>query len=198
MYQQRYINNSALTYTKTTIIRMLRGYIYNSENYAHLLDDTKITVEDIKKCKVYDGYANILTEFPMCVVTGTNGTMNMIGLGDFKQEQTNEFGDIIGYLYGGTYNFNINLEIAALTSYQADFLSDFFVNALRMYLYRKLEAEGILIINQVNYGGQQVINEKNNQIFIPTISFPVWTQWNQYIDLLDLKNINLEIDTKEE
>lgn len=185
------MNNKALLYTKTIIVQFLRGYIYNSENYAHLLTD-KITIEDIKKIQVYDSTPDVLTNFPMVVISGSNGDINNFGLADFKQEQYNEFGDIMGYLYGGNYNFNLTMELATLSSYSNEFISDFLVNALRIYLYRKLEAKGILITS-VKYNGDSTVTDKNNIIYISNIGLTVWNQWSEYIDLLDVKNVNVEI-----
>ena len=190
-------NKTALQYTKETIVKYLRAYIYNAENYSHFLDNNKITVEDIKKCKVYDGTPDVLTNFPMVVISGANGNIQSAGLSDFKQEQYNEFGDVIGYLYGGWYDLNLTLECATLSSYQSEFFEDFLVHALRIYLYRPLEQSGILI-KQVNYNGENTVNDKNNIIFVSNISIQVWTQWSEYIDLLDLKGVNLEFDVTNE
>ena len=185
------VNKYALKYTKESIVQVLRGYIYNSENYQHLLDD-KIGIEDIKKLKVYDGTPDVLTDFPMAVISGTSGQMQALGLGDFKQEQTNEYGDIIGYLYGGSYTFNLTLECATLSSFQDEFFSDFLVHALRVYLYRILEKKGI-IVQSINYNGSNTVNDKNNIIFVSNTQLTVFTQWSEYVDLLDLKNISIEI-----
>lgn len=187
------MNKKALLYTKTTIVEFLRGYIHNSENYAHLLTD-KITIEDIQKIKVYDTTPDVLTDFPIVVISGSNGDINNFGLADFKQEQRNQFGDIIGYLYGGNYNFNLTMELATLSSYSNEFIYDFLVNALRIYLYRPLEAKGILITS-VKYNGDSTVMDKNNVIYISNIGFTVWNQWSEYIDLLDIKNVKIDIDT---
>ena len=186
------MNNKALLYTKTTIVNFLRGYIYNEDNYKHLLPDN-ISIEDIKNIKIYDGTPDVLTNFPMVVISGSNGDIQSLGLADFKQEQYNKFGDVIGWLYGGTYNFNITLELATLSSFMNEFLSDFLVNALRIYLYRKLEKKRI-IITSVKYNGDSTVNDKNNIIFISNIGFSTWNQWEEYVDLLNVKNIKVEID----
>jgi hypothetical protein len=186
------LNNKALLYTKTTIVQYLRGYIHNSSNYEHLLTD-KITVEDIKKIKIYDTTPDVLIDYPIVVISGSSGDIQQLGLGDFKQEQRNQFGDIIGYLYGGTYNFNLTVELATLSSYQNEFISDFIINALRIYLYRKLEAKGILILN-AKYNSDSTVMEKNNVIYVSNMGISVWNQWNEYIDLLDIKNVNIDID----
>ncbi len=190
-------DKTALQYTKETVVKYLRGYIYNSENYARFLEDKKITVEDVKKCKVYDGTPDVLTDFPMIVISGANGNIQSLGLSDFKQEQYNEFGDIIGYLYGGCYELSLTLECATLSSYQSEFFQDFLIHALRIYLYRPLERAGILI-KQVAYNGENTVNDKNNIIWVSNISLQVWTQWSEYIDLLDLKEVNLEFDVTNE
>ena len=191
------ISKTAIEYTKETIVQYLRAYIYNSENYARFLNPDKITSEDVKKCKVYDGTPDVLTNFPMVVISGANGNMQSAGLSDFKQEQYNEFGDVIGYLYGGWYDFTLTLECATLSSYQSEFFQDFLIHALRVYLYRPLEQAGILIKN-INYNGENTTNDKNNIIFVSNISIQVWTQWSEYIDLLDLKEVNLEFDVTNE
>lgn len=187
--------NKALLYTKTTIVKFLRGYIYNPENYIYLLNDN-ISVDDIKKIKVYDGTPDVLTDFPMVVISGSNGDIQNLGLADFKQEQRNRFGDITGYLYGGIYNFNLTMELATLSSYQNEFISDFLVNALRIYLYRKLEAKGVLITS-VKYNNESTVMDKNNVIYISNIGLNTWNQWNEYIDLLDVKNVNIDIPDEE-
>jgi hypothetical protein len=188
-------DKKALLYTKTTIVNFLRGYIYNSENYAHLLPD-KITVEDIQAIKVYDGTPDVLTDFPMVVISGTTGNVQQLGLADFKQEQYNKFGDIIGYLYGGNYTFSLTMECASLSSYMNEFLADFLVSALRIYLYRKLEQKGILI-TQINYNGDSTVMDKNNVIYISNIGFSTFNQWSEYIDLLDIKNVTIDMDVED-
>lgn len=186
------MRQKALLYTKTTLVQFLRGYIHNSENYEHLLTD-KITVDDIKKIKVYDTTPDVLVDYPIVVISGGSGDIQSLGLADFKQEQYNQFGDVIGYLYGGTYNFNLTMEVATLSSYQHEFISDFLVEALRIYLYRKLEAKGIVILD-MKYNSESTLNEANNVIFISNISLTIWSQWNQFVDLLDIKNVKIDID----
>lgn len=186
------MKQNALLYTKTTLVRFLRGYIHNAENYEHLLND-KITVDDIKQLQIYDTTPDTLISYPISVISGSNGDIQPLGLGDFKQEQYNQFGDVIGYLYGGTYTFNLTLELATLSSYHTEFISDFLVNALRIYLYRKLEAKGILITS-VKYNSDSTLMDKNNVVFLSNIGLSVWNQWNYYVDLLDIKNVNIDID----
>ena len=186
------MQKKALFYTRTTLVKYLRGYIHNESNYQHLLND-KITVEDIKKIKVYDTTPDVLIDYPIVVISGSNGDVQQLGLGDFKQEQYNQFGDIIGYLYGGTYTFNITIELSTLSSYQNEFISDFIINALRIYLYRKLEAAGILIMS-AKYNSDSTVMDKNNVIYISNMGITVWNQWNEYIDLLDIKNVKIDIE----
>ena len=193
------LQKSAVAYTKDTIIRMLRGYIYNKENYErlihHPLYQNKINVEDLHSIKVYDGTPDVLTDFPMAVLSGGTGDIQSAGLADFKQEQYNEFNEVVGYVYGGTYTLNFTLELATLSSFQDECITDFLVHALRVYLYRKLEAAHILL-QSVKYEGTKTINDKNNIIFVSNIGITTWTQWSEYVDLLDLQAINLDIKTE--
>lgn len=192
------MEKTAVLYTKETIVRMLRGYIYNTENYAHLLNNRiykdKITVDDLHSIKVYDANPDVLTDFPFAVLSGGSGDIQSAGLADFKKEQYNQFNEVIGYVYGGMYTLNFTLELATLSSYQDECMSDFLVSALRIYLYRKLEAQGILL-QSVKYNGSNTVNDKNNVIFVSNIGITTWTQWTEYVDLLDLKAINIDMGT---
>lgn len=191
------MQKTAVLYTKETIVKMLRGYIYNKENYAHLLNHPiyhdKVTVDDLHKIKVYDATPDVLTDFPFAVLSGGGGDIQTAGLADFKKERYNSFGEVVGYVYGGMYTLNFTLELATLSSYQDECMSDFLAHALRIYLYRPLEAAGILL-QSVKYNGSNTVNDKNNIIFVSNIGITTWTQWSEYIDLLDLQAINLDIE----
>lgn len=184
-----YLRASALKYTKDVIIMFLRGFLENYDNYR------KFCPKDFSSAKIFDKEPNELREFPLVIVSGGNGQMITGGLQDFAHELTNEYGDLIGYRYGGMYEFNISIDIGTRSTRDRELFSDLIAMALRVHLRRYIEKEGI-IIKDMRYGGESEVPYDSDKVYITSIQFATWSEWYQDIDLLDIGNINISFDGK--
>ena len=74
------VKEQAITNTKNVIIKYIRGYLRNIENYSD------ITSSDFTQAEIYDKQPNELRYFPSILVTSLNGNFITAGLGDFGTE----------------------------------------------------------------------------------------------------------------
>lgn len=179
---------SALKFTKDVLIKYLRMFLANYDNYSSFCskDYSEIAV-------VYDKEPNELREFPLVVITGSSGQVITGGLQDFVEEIYTSQGDLKAYRYGGMYEFNITIDIATKSTLDREQFSDLIAMALRVLIRRYIEREGV-IIKDMRYGGESEVNYDSDKIYISSIQFTTWSQWYQDIDLMDLGKINIDFD----
>ena len=178
---------SALKHTKDVIIKFLRGFLANYDNYS------KFCHKSFSHAIIYDKEPNELRQFPLVIVSGSSGQVITGGLQDFVQELHNEYGDVIGYRYGGMYEFNITLDIGTRSTLDRELFSDLIAMALRVHLRRYIEKEGV-IIKDMRYGGESEAPYDSDKVYVSSIQFTTWSEWYQDIDLLDIDNIKLDFD----
>lgn len=178
---------SALKYTKDAVIKYLRGFLANYENYERFCS------KDFSHAKIFDKEPNELREFPLVIVSGSSGQMITGGFQDFAQEVLNHHGDLIAYRYGGMYEFNISIDIGARSTLDREIFSDLIAMALRVHLKRYIERDGI-IIKDMRYGGESEVPYDSDKVYVSSIQFATWSEWYQDVDLLDVAEINLDFD----
>lgn len=178
---------SALKYTKDVIIKYLRGFLANYENYQNFCP------KDFSQAMIFDKEPNELRQFPLVIVSGSSGQIVTAGLQDFAHEIQNEYGDLLGYRYGGMYEFNISIDIGTKSTKDRELFSDLIAMALRVYLKRYIETDGI-IIKDMRYSGESEVPYDSDKVYVCSIQFATWSEWYQDIDLLDITEINLDFD----
>lgn len=143
---------------------------------------------NFQQIKIWDTEPESLREFPLILIVGGSGDIITSGLGDMAEEIHDLFtGELIAYKYGGMYNFSLTIEIGTRTTLEREFLSDLVTKALRFYLRRKMEEQGVLIQN-VRYGGESATQYDSNHIYIATINIATWSEWYENVDLLPMKD----------
>lgn len=189
---------NGLTKIKTVIISNLRQYFNNTSNYAHLLP-SQITAEIFKEMNIYDTNPEQLETFPMVVISGSNGRMITGGIsGDFASEVYDENGDIEGYLYGGMYEFSIEVEVGTKSTLEREVLMDLVSSALRFSVRRNIERQGVLI-KEMSYGGENKIPYTSDFIYTSTLNLQTFSEWYDYHKLLPITEVgvNLDVETVE-
>ena len=192
-----FIKIKALQYAKENIIKGLNAFIQNSDNYSHIIPD-KLEIENLKNCIVYDTEPKVLENFPMIIVSNGNATIISGGIGnDFVKEITDLNGDLCGYRYGGMYDINITIEVAARSVYEREAITDLIMMALRVYLRRKLEAQGILI-KDTRTNSETSILINSDKIYINNLSLSIWAEWYEDIQLVSpIDNVNITFNVNE-
>lgn len=179
----------ALKRTKDVIIRGLRDFFANPDNYAHLLPE-QLSYDVFQNIVIFDSYAETLTKFPMIVISNASGRMIAGGISnDFAFEKHDANGDLEGYMYGGMYEFSIEVEVGTKTTLERETLMDITTSALRFSLRRRLEYYGILI-KEMSYGGENAIPYNSDMIFTSSMSMQTYSEWYEYFKLLPVKNID--------
>lgn len=170
----------------------MKAYFYNEENYKNEIPQ-QFNIEDIKRCKIYDTEPKELESFPMIILNNGSGGVVNGGLGDISSELYDYNGDLIGYRYGGMYDFSITLEVATRSVYEREFLADLVAMVLRVQLKRQLEADGILI-KDIKFTGESSIMLNSDKIYISNITLSIWSQWYENIEFIPIDNVNLNFD----
>lgn len=179
---------SALKFTKETLIKYLRAFLANYDNYRHFCPKDYSDLAG-----VYDKEPNENRRFPLVVITGSNGQVITGGLQDFVEELHDEYGDLRAYRYGGMYEFNITIDIATRSTLDREQFSDLIAMALRVLVRRYIEKEGI-IIKDMRYGGESEVPYDSDKYYVSSLQFTTWSEWYQDVDLLDIESIKLDFD----
>ena len=105
------LNWRALKHTKDVLISHLRMFYNNYENYQYLLP-MQIDYDHYVNMDIFDTEPQKLRNFPLIILNGSGGKLITTGLSDLASEVYDPRDDnVIGYKYGGIYEFNFNLEI---------------------------------------------------------------------------------------
>lgn len=173
---------------KDAIITGLRAFFNNPDNYAHLLP-RQLSRDVFTNMIIFDSFAEQLTKFPMIVVSNSSGRMIAGGISnDFASEVYAKDGTVEGYLYGGMYEFNIEVEIGTKTTLEREVLMDITTSALRFSLRRRLEYYGV-IIKEMSYGGENATPYNSDMIYTSTMTMQTYSEWYDYYRLLPVKAI---------
>lgn len=182
------LQEKAITKTKDIIIKYLKGFLLNVDNY------NDICSYDFTDCRVFDKEPNELRYFPTILITSASGNFITTGLGDVAQDIYDNYGDIIGYRYAGILELPITVEMATKTTRERDVLSDLIASAIRLLLRRHLEAAGILI-KDMRYVSENEITYDSDKIYISTIQFTCWTEWQKDVNVASpFTNIDVEVE----
>ena len=179
------VKEQAITNTKNIIIKYIRGYLRNIENYSD------ITSSDFTQAEIYDKQPNELRYFPSILVTSLNGNFITAGLGDFGTELYDENGTCIGCRYSGFLELPITIETATRTTPERDVLTDLIIQMLRVEARRQIEAEGLLI-KDARYAGESEIVYENDKVYIASINCTIWLQWYKDISYLKVKELKFD------
>ena len=173
---------------KDAIITGLRAFFNNPDNYAHLLP-RQLSSDVFTDIIIFDSFAEQLTKFPMIVVSNSSGRMIAGGISnDFASEVYGKDGTVEGYLYGGMYEFNIEVEVGTKTTLEREVLMDITTSALRFSLRRRLEYHGV-IIKEMSYGGENATPYNSDMIYTSTLTMQTYSEWYDYYRLLPVKAI---------
>lgn len=180
------LKQNAITQTKDILIKYLRSFLKDRNNYI------KFTDIDCTDSQIIDKQPNTLIKFPTILIIAINGNYIHSGIGDICSELYDELGNCIGYRYSGMLELPVTIELATKTSKERDLLVDLISLALRVILRRQLESAGILI-KDMKYGGESEIQYDSDKIYIATLQFTTWSEWYEDIDLLPLTGIDVDI-----
>lgn len=185
--------------TKDVIITGLRAFFVNKLNYRHLMPPELLVNEDIfTTMNIYDTHPQSLRFFPMLVIAGSGGQMLTGGIGNnFASEVYDDYGNVQGYLYGGFYNFSLEIEAGTRSVLEREVLMDLTVSALKFSLRRRLEYYGILI-KEVSYGGENKLQYDSNHIYTSSLSVQTYSEWYDYFNLLPIKDIKVNMNNKKQ
>ena len=183
-----------LRHVKNTIILGLRAFFTNPLNYRNLLPP-QLPDDAFQYMNIYDGHPQEIGTFPLIVISGSSG--QMIGpsiSNNFASEIYDRNGSVKGYLYGGMYNFNIEVEVGTKTTLEREVLMDITTAAFRFSLRRRMEYHGV-IIKDVNYGGESKIQYDSDYIYTSNISISIYSEWYDYYNLLPIEEITINQKT---
>jgi len=184
------LRSSAIKHTKDIIIKYLKAYLRNYNNYKHYCN------KDYSNVNVYDKEPNDLRSFPTIIISGSGGQVVAGGLSDIVQEIRHpKSNELIGYRYGGMYDFNISIDIGTRSTLDREILTDLVTMALRFQLKRYMEREGILV-KDMRYGSETEIQYDSDKLYISNIQLSTFSEWYQDINLLPLEDLNVEVKMK--
>lgn len=181
------LKQNAITQTKDILIKYLRSFLKDRNNYINITDI------DCSEIQIFDKQPNRLLKFPTILIIAVNGNYINSGIGDICSELYDEFGNCIGYRYSGMLELPITIEMATKTSKERDLLVDLISLALRVILRRQLESAGILI-KDIRYGGESEIQYDSDKIYISNLQFTTWSEWYEDVNLLPLTGISVDIE----
>jgi len=185
------MRQSALKHTKDVLIKYLKAYLRNYDNYKHLCP------KDYSQSEIFDKEPNELRVFPSVIVTGSNGQFITSGLSDVAYEiyhpDTNE---VIAYRYGGMYEFNVSIDIGTRSTLDREMFTDLVTMAFRFHLRRYMEKNGVLV-KDMRYGGESEVPYDSDKIYVSSVQFTTWSEWYQDVELLPMDGINIDFEMKE-
>ena len=183
---------NALTKIKTAIIYNLRQFFSNERNYINLLPK-EIQPGTFLNMNIYDTNPEDLMTLPLIVISGSSGRMVTGGIsGDFVSELYDDNGDLEGYLYGGMYEFNIEVEVGTRSTLEREVLMDITASALRFSIRRNIERQGILI-KEMSYGGENKIQYTSDFIYTSTLNLQTFSEWYDHYRLLPIDNADINV-----
>lgn len=181
---------NGLKKTKDVIIKGLRLFYANKNNFSHLLPE-QIPSTFVDGINIYDTHPQSLRTFPLIVVSGSAGRFSSHSIGnDFAQEIYNKQGQLEGYMYMNMYDFSVEVEIGTKTTLEREVLMDITASALRWSLRRHMEKQGI-IVKEVSYSGESKLQYDSDFIYTSTISIQTYSEWSEYYKLLPITDINV-------
>jgi hypothetical protein len=168
-------------------------YFNNKDNYVSTLPPN-FNEDHYSNIAIFDTEPNELREFPLIIISGSNGNMITSGLGDMATEVYDPVTkDLIAYKYGGMYEFNITIEIGTKSTLDREILTDIVTRILRFTMRRNMESDGVLI-KSMNYGGESAIPYDTSHIYVSTISLSTWSEWYEDIKLLPFEGVKININ----
>lgn len=186
------VKMGALTKIKTVLIEDLREFFRNEKNYIRMLPK-EIRHDSFINMNIYDTNPEQLITFPMIVISGSNGRMVTAGIsGDFASELYDDDGNLYAYLYGGMYEFNVEVEIGTRTPLEREVLMDITAMALRFLARRDMERKGILI-KELSYGGENKIPYDSDMIYTSVINLQTFSEWYEKVELMPLSEATIDI-----
>lgn len=179
------MKSNAVKHTKDILIKYLRGYLSNYNNYSSFCDT------DFSSTIIYDKEPNDLRRLPAIVISGGSGQLITSGLGDFAQE-IYDIGtqEIIAERYGGMYEFSFTIDIGAKTTRERELLGDLLMVAYRVQLRRFMQKEGVLV-KDIRYSGESEVLYDSDKIYVSTIQLTTWSEWYQDVNLITLEDLNI-------
>ncbi len=183
------MKSSALKHTKDVLVKYLKAYLRNYENYSNYCQ------KNYSHSDVYDKEPNVLRVFPTIIITGSSGQVITSGLSDFARELYDEDGDFKGYLYSGMYEFSISIDIGTRSTLDREVLTDLVTMALRFHLRRYMESKGVLV-KDIRYGSESEVPYDTDKIYVSNIQLTTWSEWSQEVNFLPLEDIDIDIEMK--
>lgn len=179
------MNQAALKYTKDILIKYLKLFLRNYDNYK------KVCPKDYSHAEIYDKEPNELRQFPTVILSSASGQMVTTGLSDLATEIRDSDGDFIGYRYGGIYEFNIVMEIGTRSTLDREVFSDLVAMALRFHLRKYMEQKGV-IVKDMRYGSETEVPYDTDKIYVSSLQLSTWSEWYHDFELLPLNGVNIE------
>lgn len=177
---------NAIKHTKDVLIKYLRSYLANPDNYSYFCEG-----RDFSGTAIWDKDPNDLRQLPAVVITGGTGQLITGGLSDFAEEVRDPAtGELISHRYGGIYEFSISIDIGTKTTKERELLTDLVSLAYRVHLRRFMEREGV-IVKDMRYGGEVEEQSDSDKIYVSTIQLTTWSEWVQDVDLITLDDLNI-------
>lgn len=177
---------NAIKHTKDVLIKYLRGYLSNPNNYSYFCEG-----RDFSETLIYDKDPNDLRKLPAVVITGGTGQLITGGLSDFAEEVRDPItGELTSHRFAGMYEFNLQIDIGTKTTKERELLSDLVTLAYRVHLRRFIESEGV-IVKDMRYGGEAEEMSDSDKIYVSTIQITTWSEWIQDVELITLEDLNI-------
>lgn len=179
------LHENAITQTKDILIKYLREFLVNRDNYKNITD------ADYTSAEIFDKEPTVLRAFPSILITAISGNYVNSGIGDIAQELYDDNGVFIGYRYSGMFELPITIELATRSSKDRDRLADLITMVLRVLMRRQLELAGVLI-KDMRYAGETEILYDSDKVYIATIQFNTWSEWYRDVTLLPISGIDVD------
>lgn len=178
---------NAIKHTKDVLIKYLRLYLNNYDNYKDFCDRDFAKDEIV----VWDKDPNDARKLPAVIITSGTGQLITSGLQDFAQEIYDErTGELISYRYGGIYELSLQVDIGARSTRDREILSDLITLAYRVQLRRAMQNEGILV-KDMRYGNESDAPYDSDRIYVSSIQISTWSEWYQDVDLLTIQDVTI-------
>lgn len=181
------MRSDALKYTKDVLIKYLKAYMRNYDNYKHYCP------VDFSEVDIYDKEPNKLVKYPTVIITGSNGQVISSGLHDLAYELYDDEGNFFGHRFGGQYEFNIQIDVGTKSTLDREMFTDLVTMAFRVHLKRYMQQSGIFI-RDMKYGGESEVLYDSDKIYVSSIQFTTWSEWYQDVEALSSEGITVDFD----
>lgn len=103
---------------------------------------------------------------------------------NFQEDVKDEYGNIIGSVYGITIKPTIQISVSALTKFDVEMISDYICGYMQYYGINKFADAGITILSASGSTPSTEEYGKNN-IYTINLTYNLQAEWQKFVSLLD-------------